>query len=284
MSLVCHDDPKDFYRAAVPLLARAEACNNLPLGLLLRLQQRPELVERALMLTLSEGDASLVGVQTRPGQLVLGETDWNPALLSELVTWMLLHRPRLQGLVAPRPLAEAFAKAWREQGGSAPRVEMEQRIYSLDHVTPLPRPDGHYRLAGLGDLNLLQDWIEAFIAEALPHERPDREGIRSTALHQIEAHDIGLWERGEHPVSMAARTRPTLSGTAVSLVYTPPDQRGKGYAGACVAELSQAQLNQGMAFCCLFTDLANPTSNQLYQRIGYEPVGDVLVLGFGAEA
>ena len=56
MSLVCHEDPKDFYRAAVPLLSRAEACNNLPLGLLLRLQQRPELVERALMLSLSEGD------------------------------------------------------------------------------------------------------------------------------------------------------------------------------------------------------------------------------------
>jgi predicted GNAT family acetyltransferase len=61
---------------------------------------------------------------------------------------------------------------------------------------------------------------------------------------------------------------------AISLVYTPPDLRQRGYATACVASLSQMLLDEGWQFCTLFTDLANPTSNSIYRKIGYKPVGD----------
>jgi len=57
-------------------------------------------------------------------------------------------------------------------------------------------------------------------------------------------------------------------------VYTPPEFRGRGYASALVAALSQAMLDAGYHFCTLFTDLANPTSNHIYQAIGYQPVCD----------
>jgi predicted GNAT family acetyltransferase len=58
-------------------------------------------------------------------------------------------------------------------------------------------------------------------------------------------------------------------------VYTPPEARNRGYASALVAAISQAQLDAGRRFCFLFTDLANPTANHIYQAIGYEPVRDV---------
>ena len=73
---------------------------------------------------------------------------------------------------------------------------------------------------------------------------------------------------------MAARTGPTTHGVRINFVYTPSEFRGKGYASACAAALSQAMLNSGRRFCYLFTDLSNPVSNQIYQRIGYVPVCD----------
>lgn len=77
------------------------------------------------------------------------------------------------------------------------------------------------------------------------------------------------------PVAMAGVSGRTPSGARVGAVYTPPDRRRRGYASALVATLSQAQLDAGARFCFLFTDLANPTSNKIYQDIGYEPVCDV---------
>jgi predicted GNAT family acetyltransferase len=66
----------------------------------------------------------------------------------------------------------------------------------------------------------------------------------------------------------------TPSGMRVSWVYTPPEQRGHGYASALVAALTEQLLAAGNRCCFLYTDLANPTSNGIYQRIGYQPVCD----------
>jgi predicted GNAT family acetyltransferase len=67
----------------------------------------------------------------------------------------------------------------------------------------------------------------------------------------------------------------TPSGIRIGPVYTPPELRGRGYASALVAELTRRLIAGGRQFCFLFTDLANPTSNSIYQRVGYRPVTDV---------
>jgi uncharacterized protein len=74
---------------------------------------------------------------------------------------------------------------------------------------------------------------------------------------------------------MAAWTGKTPNGIRVNLVYTPPPQRGRGYAAACVSNLSRLLLTRGNRRCFLFTDLSNPTANRLYARLGYRPVCDV---------
>lgn len=58
-------------------------------------------------------------------------------------------------------------------------------------------------------------------------------------------------------------------------MYTPPERRGRGYASNNVAAASQAQLDSGLRFLFLYTDLSNPTSNRIYRDIGYQPVCDV---------
>jgi predicted GNAT family acetyltransferase len=79
---------------------------------------------------------------------------------------------------------------------------------------------------------------------------------------------------------MAGRSREVAGQIRVAPVYTPPELRGKGYAGGATAAVSQAALDTGAAEVMLFTDLANPTSNALYPRLGYQPVTDFLMLKF----
>ena len=86
---------------------------------------------------------------------------------------------------------------------------------------------------------------------------------------------VFLWEDDGAPVSMAGYSGPTPNGIRVVAVYTPPHLRGRGYATTCVAALSQRLLEGGRKLVFLFTDLANPTSNHIYQEIGYEPACDI---------
>ena len=106
-----------------------------------------------------------------------------------------------------------------------------------------------------------------------------QEEAEAAAVQRIQDGDIYLWATEataySQPVSMAMKTRPTRCGISVTLVYTPPEMRRRGYASACVAELSRMLLDEGWEYCSLYTDLANPTSNHIYAEIGYGPVCDV---------
>ena len=79
------------------------------------------------------------------------------------------------------------------------------------------------------------------------------------------------------PVHMTGANVPANGVTRIGPVYTPTEHRGRGYAGRAVAEVSREYLEQGVR-CCLFTDQANPTSNRIYQALGYRPVVDMVNL------
>jgi hypothetical protein len=107
-------------------------------------------------------------------------------------------------------------------------------------------------------------------ADTVPQDLVLQRGVVEKLIGQKALY---IWQ-DEQPVSMAAQTRASTNGIAINAVFTPLEQRGKGYATACVAALSQRLLTGGRHFCTLFTDLANPTSNRIYQRIGFEALGD----------
>jgi GNAT superfamily N-acetyltransferase len=187
------------------------------------------------------------------------------------------HLPGLNGHVET---AAAFAAAWR--GAAAGRQVTEQRrmrLYRLGELSwPDPAPDGGPRVAAGADVPLLTGWLAAFAGEV---QEMDAAEDHEAAVRDRLSHDgILIWDAGGRPVSFAGVSRQLAGMARVGPVYTPPEARGRGYASALTAAVSQRAREAGAEEVLLYTDLANPTSNSIYQRIGYRPVEDRVVLAF----
>ena len=185
------------------------------------------------------------------------------------------HPPAVNA--APAPAAE-FAAAWKERTGLASRAGMRMRLYALDRLLPPdPAPPGRARTALEADRDLLFAWLGAFHDEAAP---PGPRETEQVVNDRLSFGGLVLWEHAGVPVSLAGRTKPAAGLARVGPVYTPPEHRGRGFGGAATAAVTQAALDGGAEGVLLFTDLANPTSNTLYQRLGFAPVTDQIVLTF----
>ncbi|MGW7197604.1 GNAT family N-acetyltransferase [Streptomyces chryseus] len=171
---------------------------------------------------------------------------------------------------AERGTAGALAARWRRTGAGVATVQ-EQRLYRLGELTPPdPTPPGRARVATAADRALLVAWVNAFRRE-VGHPVP---GAGRAVDDRIAYGGLTVWERDGVPVSMAGVTRPAAGTVRVAPVYTPPQRRGRGYAAAVTASVSGAARAAGAGEVLLFTDLANPTSNKVYQRVGYRAVAD----------
>ena len=188
--------------------------------------------------------------------------------------------PEPPGVNGPAAAAEAFADAYgRLRGDGDVRVLRHERLFRLGRLCPpQPSPPGRARTATTADRDLLLTWWAAFRRDADLRPADDRRLIDD----RIGGGRMLLWEVGAEPVAMAARGAPAAGAARVGPVYTPKEQRGRGYGGAVTAALSQAALDAGADEVLLFTDLANSTSNALYQRLGYRRVGDYTSYAFGA--
>jgi predicted GNAT family acetyltransferase len=155
-------------------------------------------------------------------------------------------------------------------------------VYALEQVQRVPRPPGGSRLASRADVPLLLDWMHDFSLEVLHEGDPDRDAPERIVEHTPRLAGCRLpavGVRGD-PVSVAGWGGPTPNGIRIGPVYTPPELRGRGSATALVADVSVERLATGRRFCFLFTDLANPTSNAIYERIGYVRVGESAQVAF----
>jgi predicted GNAT family acetyltransferase len=142
---------------------------------------------------------------------------------------------------------------------------------------------GRFRAADLDDLDLVHQWTVDFHAEAAGDERVP---ARAASRAKIERGLAWLWidvvDGLEQPVSYTGGAVPVRGVHRIGPVYTPPEFRAHGYASACVAQVSNLERAAGASEICLFTDQANPTSNKIYQALGYVPVADTVNLGFVA--
>ncbi|MCK4393831.1 GNAT family N-acetyltransferase [Candidatus Bipolaricaulota bacterium] len=264
----------EFLGRTQAVLEEREAENSLMLGLCLRMNRFPEQIKNApYFVTVERGEELLVAaIMTPPHKLVIyADSPDRGEAFHLIVQDLLANHWRAPGVLGAPPVAEGFARAWADVTGERVTQGMRQRVYALTQVNPPRVTHGSLRVAKKADLPLLTQWTLAFHHEAVPNN--PLSDVEELVRRKTEQAEIVIWEDG-NPVSMAARARPTANGVAVNLVYTPPEQRRKGYASACVASLSQRLLDSGFKFCCLFTDLANPVSNSLYKKIGYNPVCD----------
>jgi predicted GNAT family acetyltransferase len=275
------DDVEAFRAVAEPWLLRDEAMNCLPLGLLGTIARDRTRYPASPYLAVAReaGELRLVALRTPPRNLVVAGQRSSGALLDALAEDVRRHCPDLPGVMGPVALAQALAGRVAGPRGST-RLAMDQRVYELTHLHPVPAVPGAARPATEADLPGLEAWARAFSAEAEPHEDDAAAAGRMLVRGRWPFSREGgfmVWEDAGQLVAMAGFAGPTGTGIRVGPVYTPPARRGQGYATALVAYLSQWLLDSGYARCFLFTDLANPTSNRMYRRIGYRPVGDVRV-------
>jgi len=274
MKGMTYADAEGFLRNTQAELESNEAANSLMLGICLRLLRNPERVKTASYLRTIEDESGLVlaAMMTPPHKLVVyghqGDLDEGARILAEDLIgggWKVL------GVLGPREVVRRVVERWAEITGQRCEVAGQQRVYELRKVKSLVPERGRLRLATAADVELAAGWRYEFHNEIFGEA--DREEARRATEYRIENGDIYLWE-DERPVSMAMKTRPTRNGISVSLVYTPPQLRGWGYATACVGELSRLLLQSGWRYCALLADVANAAANQVYQKIGYEPVCD----------
>lgn len=172
-------------------------------------------------------------------------------------------------------LAGRFAGVWLRRTGVAVRRGVGLRLFRLGELRPPVRlPEGQARRAATADRELLLTWCAEFA-----HEVGEPPGHAAAWVDERLAHGVfTLWEEAGRPVSMAGTTRPVAGVVRVGPVYTPPAYRRRGYASAVTAVASRAALDAGANAVVLYTDLANLTSNAIYQRLGYQPVSDRAVL------
>jgi uncharacterized protein len=270
----------EFLRRAQPFLETREAEHNLIFGICSTIQADPDAYEAPPYLGAVVHGERVVGaaIRTPPWRVVLSLMD-HPGAIHRLV--YDLKGEAIPGVVGPAEWSGAFAEAWGRETGARPRLTSHERTHRLTTVHP-PRPaPGTLRRAMASDRGIVRDWVEAFMLEALPDDpKQDFDRLADRWIRGL-GRTIYLWVDGGRAVSLAGVGGLTPHGIRVGPVYTPPDDRGRGYASNLVATVSQMQLDAGRQFVFLFTDLANPTSNRIYQAIGYEPVNDVDEYDFG---
>jgi predicted GNAT family acetyltransferase len=262
--------PSEFMTDCAAFLYAREAENNLMLRIMCILA-KPEYPYREFYLA-SGGQEEIDGafVMTPPLGLILSSPASRTAI-ALVIENLLSIRPGLAGVIGRSDLGDQFAEMWTEKTGKRADISTHLYLYQISHIANIPIAKGQWRRATLDDLEFMLTWARAFDNDA--HEIHDPDRTRISMTNEISEGDFYIWEDGR-PVSMvrAASTSPTAKG--ISAVYTPPEFRNRGYASSLVWAVSRLMLQSGKTFCFLFTNARNPTSNNIYQRIGYEKLCD----------
>jgi GNAT superfamily N-acetyltransferase len=265
-----------YLQVAGSFLEDREAEHNLLFGVASQLAEDPTQYGEPYLATVLDG-GRVVGaaLRTPPWRLILSVFDADPGAVADALA-ADLDGAALPGVVGPTGSVAAFAAAWSTRTGAVARLTRHERSFRLRHVIPPPPAPGHMQRAGDEHRATLAAWSKAFEDEAhtgAPNPT-DHAAVADRWIRGV-GRVAWLWIDAGRPVSLTGVGGLTPHGIRVGPVYTPPELRGRGYASNLVAEASQLQLDGGRRFVFLFTDLANPTANKIYQAIGYEPVIDI---------
>lgn len=278
LRLTKHESAEAFLARAQAWLLAAEAEHNLILGICERLINRPDRYGgKPYLFTIEQGDqVVLAGAMTPPYKLVLTKSGV-PEALGMVADDLMAERLYPPGVLGPTTEARVFARVWRALTGVETGSSEDEAICELREVAHPEYSPGHLRLAGADEVDLLVRWRIAFMIETGLHETID--ASREATDDLLARGALYVWD-DDGPVSVAATNRSTPHGVCIGVVYTPPPFRGRGYATSVVAALSQQILDSGREFCCLFTQLSNPTSNDIYEKVGYRRIAEWADIAF----
>jgi GNAT superfamily N-acetyltransferase len=270
-----HDDLAEFWALTGDFFNADPVFHTVPIAAVARRLDHPDPDdERPLLVTVVE-DGVLVAaaLRTPPWPLTVSGVapEW-----AETVAEALAGDVELPGVNGPRDAAEAFTVAWVARTGCGAHEHMALRLYELKDLD-VPDVPGHARLATMDDIDLLARWYTGFGGEVTLQGRDEGADDKSARIVRVglaAGHGHVIWYDGDEPVSWAAANAPVSGMSRIGPVYTPPEHRRRGYGAAATAACASWAREKGAEHVVLFTDLANPTSNSIYQRIGFRPVVD----------
>ena len=274
MELLLLDDPERFAVRAVPFLA-AERLSSTVIATQLdgvrRGLRTPGAEDRWFVVL--EGDRVVGAAMHTPPR-----PPFLPRLAPEVATFLAarLHElgRALDGAVGEAGATLAFAEEWVAHSGGSHRVAMSEQLYRLEHLREPDGVPGEATVATPGDVELVESWLGLFHDEATPTDPLAPGELAAVADRMVGSGRCVLWRLGREAVSLAVVSAAVAGVARVGPVFTPRPLRGHGYAAGATAAATALALEHGAADVVLYTDLANPTSNALYQRLGYRPHQD----------
>ncbi len=270
MRLVLTRDPRAFAARAQAFLADRLERNVLATVLLNVLDGTHPAASTLLALGFDDADGvRLAALRTPPFFMLASDVDDESA--PELVSAWLREDPSLPGVNATPETARSIAAAWGHETSGSASLKMREAMHTLEHVRDPPRPPrGRLRTPVSDERALLIAWMHMFAVETGAFGAEQAAGMVDTRLARG---GLVVWDDGG-PVSLVGTSPRVGDVVRVGPVYTPPERRGRGYAGGAVAAASRLALAQGARRCMLFTDVLNPTSNKIYAEVGYRRIGD----------
>lgn len=279
MEVRAHDSFDEFRAIAEPLYRRDPVVNTIELTLL----NAGKVPADSLLLSVWDADVPVAAaLQTPPYPLACNGI---PARISRKVAIDLVRiRPDLNGVRGRRDLAMVFADAWASITRRPGMVTTLEMLYRLGTLRPPQGVSGVPRDATRADRALLVDWVELFFVRpsAIKGTTPQVSG--SSTMPTAWATDSSSGKTTARRVSMAMLRAPAAGVSRIGPVFTPQSVRGRGYGSAVTAAAATLARRDGVDDVVLFADLANPTSNAIYQRIGFEAVADSVRVEFEAGA
>jgi len=268
--IVTHTSARGFLSRAGAWLLKSEAENNLVLGVVEQYVDLAEL-EADMFFATVEADGYVVGVAFRTPPFKLGISRMPLKAIPDLVEFLSPRYPELPGVLGPREESRYFARIWCGPKALSFRPVMDQRIYELrELIEPDPWPPGNVRVASEADRETVIRWLEGFFEETGMSVR----NAVDVADRHLGHGSMFMWVHDGEDVSMAGITGLTPRGARIGFVFTPAAHRRHGYGTAITAAVTRRLLDSGLDACYLFTDASNPTSNRLYQQLGYRHVAD----------
>jgi predicted GNAT family acetyltransferase len=267
-------DVAEFLLQCETFMLERETENNLILGLADAMKKKSRSVSAPVFFGVYEhGSVVGAGIRTDEGR-PFSVTRMKAHHIDALCSKIKASGINLAGVVGEEKTSEHFAKAYSAIYKVASRLVMHQGVYELHKLIEHPPSGLELVLASENETKVCQAFLEGFIKDCFPNDKNFKEVAFNLAKRHINNKALYLLSdmNGQY-VSMAANNRSTKNSACVSLVYTPKRFRGRGYGSLVTALVSQKMLESGKVFCNLFTDLANPTSNSIYKKIGYLMVG-----------
>lgn len=278
-----YSDVEEFYTTCYEFLEEHEAENNLIFGILETLRTNIHAYDPTytpeMIAVFENTNIVIVSLRTPPYNQIISYTEEKnsiPVLIDKIIE----NGVDLPGILGFKEGAQLFADIWTDKVRKNKILNMNERIYRLEKVNPQILDVNQFEVATTEDTDLLVNYAKDFIQDVYansPQEQVERnrKQIAKNMEKWVSEGIVYTLRTNNTIVSITKASRDTPNGKAITLVYTPPKYRRKGYATELVAKLCQLILDEGKKFCFLFTDLANPTSNKIYMNIGFKPIMDV---------